>query len=364
MPYRPKGSRFWHYDFQIRGRRFHGSCGTEDFEEAKAVEAAARVKAKHAPQITGRFTLSEAFGTYYSDVCAHQPSARTAMSHFRSVLGVIDGKTHLDALKQSDLTRFRSVRRWHVSGATINRTLQAMGRALRYMEKHHGAKLAELDFKAVKLAEPKERVRSLTLAEQGRLFEKLRPDLLPLVKFALMTGARQASICNLRWRDIDHDAARMTLQMKTDSKTEAKTMAFPMSREIKALIGALPRAEHPPHRDYVFTFEVQNRKKPERRRIIQNSTAFEHFAAAVNAAGIEDFRFHDLRHTFATRMLRQTQNLKLVSRLLGHSEITTTSRYAHVLDDDLASALDGFSALQNDESRRFSRRQKKSADNS
>ena len=46
MPFKPKNSRFYHYDFQIRGRRFHGSCGTEDHEEAKSVEANARVAAK------------------------------------------------------------------------------------------------------------------------------------------------------------------------------------------------------------------------------------------------------------------------------------------------------------------------------
>lgn len=41
MPYRPKNSRFWHYDFQVRGCRFHGSCGTEDFEEAQPLDIAA-----------------------------------------------------------------------------------------------------------------------------------------------------------------------------------------------------------------------------------------------------------------------------------------------------------------------------------
>lgn len=359
MPHRQKGSRFWHYDFQIRGRRFYGSCETEDFEKAKVVEAEARVKARTAPEVTGRFTLSEAFGTYFSDICSHQPSAKTTRSQFTSILGIIDGRTSLENLKQADLTRFRSLRRQHISNATINRTLAAMGRAIRYMEKHHGANLPELDFSAVRLPEPKERVRSLTMDEQTRLFSELRPDFLPLVKFALMTGARQASICNLRWRDVDHVAGRMRFKMKADSSTKSKTMEFPMSREIKALLSALPHADHPDHAPFVFTFEVQSRKSKPRRRVLQNSTAFEHFRAATVAAEIEDFHFHDLRHTFATRMLRQTQNIKLVSRLLGHSEIDTTSRYAHVLDDDLVYALEGFSALKNNESQSFSRSSRK-----
>lgn len=52
-----------------------------------------------------------------------------------------------------------------------------------------------------------------------------------------------------------------------------------------------------------------------------------------------------IRHTFATRMLRQTQNIKLVSQLLGHKDIATTSRYAHVLVDDMRAALDDFSVM-------------------
>ncbi|WP_158522198.1 tyrosine-type recombinase/integrase [Thioclava sediminum] len=227
------------------------------------------------------------------------------------------------------------------------------------MENKHGAAVPNLNFSATRLPEPKERVRELTIAEQKRLFEHLRRDLHPLVQFALMTGARQGSICQLRWRDIDVDTGRMKFKMKTDTGTSAKSMNFPMSREIKAMLATLEKSDDPDHAPYVFTFRVHNRKRAARRRILQNSTAFEHFRKAVNAADIEDFHFHDLRHTFATRMLRETKNIKMVSRLLGHSEITTTSRYAHVLDEDLADAIDGFSALSNNASRKPSRSAKK-----
>ena len=58
------------------------------------------------------------------------------------------------------------------------------------------------------------------------------------------------------------------------------------------------------------------------------------------AAGLADFRFHDFRHDFATKVLRETGNLKLVQRALNHADIKTTARYAHVLDEDIAVALD------------------------
>ncbi|WP_370645704.1 tyrosine-type recombinase/integrase [Epibacterium sp. Ofav1-8] len=334
----------------MRGRRFYGSCGTKDFEEAKAVESQARVEAKSAPQAHGKFTLSEALGTYWTDICEQQSSARTAESQAKKILEVIPGSTRIDRLSNQDVMRFVRTRRAEVSNATVNRHLQFLARALRHMENFYGATISELNFKAAASKEPKERIRELTYDEQNRLFSYLREDLHPLVKFALMTGARQATILGLCWNDIKHEKNRIDFRLKGGGE-----LKFPMNGEIRALISALPKSSQIEHRKYVFTYLTDDKENPERRRIRQNSHLFVDFRDALRKAEIEDFRFHDLRHTFATRMLRSTGNLKLVSRLLGHTSIETTMRYAHVLDADLADAMDDFSMFQNAESRNFSR---------
>lgn len=61
--------------------------------------------------------------------------------------------------------------------------------------------------------------------------------------------------------------------------------------------------------------------------------------AALKAAGIEDFRFHDLRHTAGSRITRACGNLKVTQKVLGHTSITTTARYAHASDDDVRRAM-------------------------
>lgn len=97
-------------------------------------------------------------------------------------------------------------------------------------------------------------------------------------------------------------------------------------------------------RRYVFTRVDKN--TADRVRIIPKGDVFNtEFRKAVSEAEIVDFRFHDLRHTFATRMLRQSRDLKLVSKLRGHKSFETTSRYAHVLVDDMRLALEEFSPL-------------------
>jgi site-specific recombinase XerD len=57
-------------------------------------------------------------------------------------------------------------------------------------------------------------------------------------------------------------------------------------------------------------------------------------------AGVTGFRFHDFRHNFGTKLLRETGNLKLVQRALNHADIATTTRYAHVLDSEIAEAME------------------------
>jgi integrase len=57
-------------------------------------------------------------------------------------------------------------------------------------------------------------------------------------------------------------------------------------------------------------------------------------------AGVENFRFHDIRHDVGTKLLRDTGNLKLVQRALNHADIKATTRYAHVLDEEVANALE------------------------
>src|SRR5260370_786454 len=68
-----------------------------------------------------------------------------------------------------------------------------------------------------------------------------------------------------------------------------------------------------------------------------------HWRRRRAAAGVKDFRWHDNRHTFATQLLRETGNLKLVQRGMNHRSMTTTGKYAHVLDEDLLAGMEAAS---------------------
>ncbi|MEL6411686.1 MAG: site-specific integrase [Pseudomonadota bacterium] len=343
MPFRTAKSKIWQYDIQIKGRRFRGSTGTDNFETAKAVEAEIRRNAKRVQKAS--YTLSEAFGTYHLEISQHQPSAATSASQAKALLKVIPGKSKLEDLTDSDVMRAVAKMRASCANGTVNRRLQYLGRAIKHMATIHKAEVTELSLKQLEVKEPQERVRELSFNEQQRLFEHLPADLREPVSFCLLTGARISTMADLRWTDIGDQ--EIFFRLKGDQR-----MTFPISREMQALLSALPRSNVIEESRFVFT--RLHKQTAERCRIVPKGGVFnQQFRQAVHDAEIPDFRFHDLRHTFATRMLRQCKNLKLVSQLLGHKDISSTMKYAHVLVDDMRHALEEFSPLSGGEPQTF-----------
>ncbi len=339
MPFRTGKTRIYQYDIVVGGRRFRGSCGTPDFEQAKSVEAQIRADAKRTVARGTDYTLSEALGTYIKDRIVGTPSERTTSSQARILLSHMDGKKRISHLTNADLVQYVAKHRATCANSTVNRHLQMLARAIRHMGKVYGTALPDLDYKGAETKEPRERVRELTTEEQAALFQALPPEYHPICAFALMTGARISTITGLLWRDVDLRNREMTFRLKGDDM-----MIFPINAELAALLSALPKSNVIETRRYVFTRVCE--QTAERIPLVASGGVFGTvWRKALADAGIDNFRFHDCRHTFATRMLRKTQNISLVSKLLGHKDIATTMRYAHVLTSDMRHALDDYSVL-------------------
>jgi integrase len=133
------------------------------------------------------------------------------------------------------------------------------------------------------------------------------------VLVALKTGMRQAEILNLKWGNIDFNANQIVLK-KTKS---GKIRYIPIHPDVSAVLQGLPGG-----REYVFFDDSEARSWHGKRRV--------DFEAALDQAGIRDFRFHDLRHTFASELVMKGADIKTVSELLGHSTTRMTERYSHL----------------------------------
>ncbi|MEQ6203909.1 hypothetical protein ABMC88_12705 [Sulfitobacter sp. HNIBRBA2951] len=170
MPFRTKKTRVYQYDIIVKGYRFRGSCGTEDYEEAKAVEAQIRADAKARRTAGGSYTLAEVLGTYHRDKMIGTPSESTNAGQCRAILKHMDGKQKIELMTDADILTYVAKDRTTCKNATVNRRLQMLGRAIRHIGKFYKAEIPTLELKAAETKEPREIVRELSLDEQERLF--------------------------------------------------------------------------------------------------------------------------------------------------------------------------------------------------
>jgi integrase len=159
----------------------------------------------------------------------------------------------------------------------------------------------------------------------------LGPVLRVVVLAAAMTGLRQSELLGLRWRDVDWVAQRIRVrntfvrgEHSTDGKSDLSTRrSVPVADRLAGELDQWSkRTEYRGDRDLVFAH-------PQTGRPLDRSKVTKRFKAACRAAGVREVKFHDLRHTFATRLAASGQPLRTIQEFLGHADSKTTQIYAH-----------------------------------
>ena len=177
------------------------------------------------------------------------------------------------------------------------------------------------------LKENNQRLRFLSETEIRALLFQCQPYLREIVECALHTGMRKSEMLNLKWSQIRNDHIYLT---KTKSKISRQ---IPINNDLAALFKQIRQRQHLTS-EYIFTYQG--------RRIESVKTAF---LAALRRAGIEDFRFHDLRHSFASWFIMRGGDLKSLQEILGHRDIATTMRYSHLSQAHKAQAINLLNGL-------------------
>lgn len=229
---------------------------------------------------------------------------------------------------KGELAAEKTVRGTLRAPATVNRFLASISHAF--------SKAVEWEWtesnpcKGVsRMTEPKGRDRYLSDQEREALLtacEELNPTLHLIVVLALSTGARRGEIMGLEWKDIDFKAGRAVLhQTKNDEKRALPIVGLAMdllkqhrdtNRQLKdKLVFPDPRDRERP-----WNFEALWRK-------------------AKRAAEIEDFRFHDLRHSAASYLAMGGASLAEIAEVLGHKTLAMVKRYSHLSDDHVSSVV-------------------------
>jgi integrase len=217
-----------------------------------------------------------------------------------------------------------------VSVATVNRTLECFRAALYYACDHHEAFIRP-GLKIKKLVEPKERTRDASMQDEVVIFAALREDFYDVARFALLTGIRFFGCVSLTWPNIDFESGTVTYRKKRKAGRAGDEWGhLPITGEVEAVLCRQVGR----HRMQVWTYVSEGKKggkggsgsagvfREGERYPITYWNLQTRWRRALAKAGVSDFRFHDLRHTAATRTLRATGNLKLVQEQLGHAQVT------------------------------------------
>jgi len=255
------------------------------------------------------------------------------------------GDKKLSDICPEEVETFRIKRLQEVSPSTVNREFSKF-RSIFYKAIEWGY-LKNYPFKSIKeFKEPPGKIRFITPEEfqkliwacdpnsllenpnnWGRSFSKLLSHYLkPIVLIAFNTGMRMGEILSLKKQNID--LINRTILVQSPKNNE--TRIIPMNETVYQLLHSL------------VTISSNEKIFPN----ITNQQLTNAFSRACKRAGIHDFRFHDLRHSFASYLAMAQQNLRTIQSLLGHKDLRMTMRYSHLSDQTLKEAtsiLDRFS---------------------
>jgi integrase len=221
-----------------------------------------------------------------------------------------------------DIEKYKAERSKLVKPATVNRDLATIKTT--FNKAVEWRKLEESPAKPVKfLREPGGRLRYLEKEEIQKLLSNCSDRIKPILTLAIFTGMRRGEILKLKWHDIDYQRGIIYL---LDTKNGAKREVFMNDLVKNALIGVRKHPESP----YVFC-DKNGRPYHDIRKS---------FYTALEKSGIISFRFHDLRHTFASQLVMSGVDINTVRELLGHKDIRMTLRYSHLSQDYKRRAVD------------------------
>lgn len=322
-------SPYWWYSISIGGRRFRGSTGKTTKREAEEVERDEYARIKRNQGRASDWTLQDVLSTYWTEHARLSRDAGTVETHFANLQALIGKDVRTSQLTSGDLMDYRARRRASktprggmVQHHSINRELAYLRAAFEHCRRFHGQPMPDVDWRGLKAKEPPHRIRFLTRAEYDALLAVAHESIKPIIVTAVGTGIRQGDLFRLDWRQIKLDARLIELPKIKGGKAHVVRLS-------PAVIAALSRTPAEKRRGRVFDLTNFRRR----------------WDAALDAAGIEDFRFHDLRHTFASWARMAGADIADICEALGHSSIAMTMRYAHIKPDEHVTAFDRVSQM-------------------
>jgi integrase len=328
-----KRSGIWWTCISHNGRKFQKSLETSDKKLAKTIEAKIRteiVEGSYFDNLAGRNKnfkdLMNRFITEYAPTL----SENTQRSYTTSLKFLMPffKDSNLISITPKMISRYKVFRKSDgVKPATINRELAVLSKAFNLAVKEWEWAKDNPTSKVSRERENNARDRWLTIDEERRLLDNSPEWIEQIIIFSLNTGLRLGELSNLEWSRVN--IFNKTIHINITKNGEQKTL--PLNKialdvlEKKFIVKSLKN-------DYVFKNSIGGK--------VNHNSLRNLFHKSLRKAKIDNFRLHDLRHTFATRLAQKGIDIYKISKLLGHKDIKMTQRYAHHCPDSLRNGVE------------------------
>jgi integrase len=296
----------------------------KDAEDWAVKTEAAIVEKRYFPE-RETYTLHEAIERYTREILPHTKPGTAEKK--RQVLRWWDKQLGAAVLREISASKILEVRStMGLAPSTTNAYVSHLSSVLTACVQQWDWLYQSPAFRVKRLPEPKGRARFLDDTERECLLQACKqsrsPHLFVTVMLALATGARYRELLRLRWADIDFVRETVTFWKTKNSDTRVVPLvkhAWQMLQEHKRKWGQA---------EFVFPSAFGSKVKIS----LPTNTLWRSWNLARKRAGLKDFRFHDLRHTFASYLAMNGASLLDIGELLGHRQLEMTKRYAHLTD--------------------------------
>lgn len=265
---------------------------------------------------------------YVPYVKSYKRSWHTDVSLLKNHLLPRFGKRYMDEITRQDIVKMHADRKaLGAAAGTANRLLIMMRYIFNLAVKWEVPGVKANPTKGVPLMEENNKMeRFLTIEEAQRLYAAVcstdHPMLHYIVPMLILTGARKRELLDAKWQDFD--VPRRTWRIPTTKTGKARHV--PMSDGVVKILGTIPR-----QLDCEWVFPNPDTGKP-------FASIFYAWDRARRLAGLADVRLHDLRHSHASFLVNSGRTLYEVQHILGHTQVKTTQRYAHLSHETLLAA--------------------------
>ncbi len=318
-----RGKTWWVAFTAPNGQRIRCSSGTREKDQAQEFHDKLKVKYWTIQKLGDKAerTWQEVVVRFIQET-NHKATHKSDLAHLRWLDPYLKDKLLSDVTRDfvDEITRIRVNQ--GVSNASVNRLLALLRSIIR--KAHFDWEWSDRIPKVRLLPEPKRRIRWITPDEARKLLDALPDHLAFAMRFSLATGLRQGNMKNLKWSQVDLE--RSVCWIHPDQAKARRAIHVPLNAEALRVLTSLKGVDS----KYVFTY----RGKP----VTQLTTKA--WYRALEKAGIKEFRWHDLRHTWASWHVQNGTPLNVLQELGGWESVEMVRRYAHLGNTHLASYAD------------------------